>query len=228
MLMLKGFLCFHLVFICALVFSAQVYSTKTHAGNSAKDIVDIINKNRTSLKLPPLYDNPGLGCIALQYAKQCNDNCTSNNSVTCHPLEDDFTQIFAPDCGVELPTFQEISGHIIGCWSKYLEPADAFSEVLIRDNRSLTLLQNKTHTEVGVGVVSSRTGHFFWCVLFSNAEIQSSFVLEDRGVGIMQKEGCFSGTNITCSEANRRTIGIMFSSFLVIFTSFFLFWLLQL
>ncbi|KAL9234335.1 hypothetical protein vseg_009218 [Gypsophila vaccaria] len=227
MLLLKCFLCFHLVLVFVLVvFSSHVYSHKAH-GNAAKDIVDIINKNRTSLKLPALYDSPGLGCIALQYATECNDNCTSNNSVNCHPLEDDFTQIFAPDCGVELPTFQDISGHIIGCWSEYLEPSQAFSEVLIRDNKSLTLLRNKTHTEMGVGVVSSRTGHFFWCVLFSNAEIQSSFLLEDRGVGIKQKQGCFSGTNTTCNEANRRSMGIIFSHFSVIFTSFFLFLLLQ-
>lgn len=174
------------------------------AGNPANDIVDIINKNRTDQKLPHLNDSPGLGCMALQYVELCKGNCTDNNVVNCKPPEDDFTEVFAPNCGVELPTFGTITGHIVGCQKKYLEPPLAFSEVLIKDKKSLSLLTNKSHTEVGVGLVGLHNkGPFFWCVLFSNGNTNSSFVLENRGAGIHQKKGCYSGSNTTCSGGQK-------------------------
>lgn len=188
--------------------------------NPAKDIVDIINKNRTATKLPALYDSSGLGCMALQYAEDCKGNCTSNNTVSCQPSPDDFTEVYAPDCGVELPTVSTISSKLVGCWSnKHLAPSEAFSQVLVRDKRSLSILRNRTHTEVGVGVASAHKGHFFWCVLFSSAQTNSSFILEDHGLGIKQKQGCFSGTNITCNAASRVDNGLLFGSFLGFFTS---------
>ncbi|XP_057532338.1 uncharacterized protein LOC130810338 isoform X1 [Amaranthus tricolor] len=220
-MMLKGFLSFCLVLFCGLLFAVQVYSKKAH-GNPTKDIVYLINKNRTAIKLPAVFDSAGLGCIALQYAEACKDNCTSNNTVSCHPLGDDITEVYAPDCGVELPTISTISGKLVGCSSKYLSPSEAFSHVLARDNKSMSILENITHTEMGVGVASNHKGHLFWCVLFSDGLTNSSFILEDHGQGIKQKMGCFSGTNTTCSEATSIKSGIYIEILLCIFSLIFL------
>ncbi|KAL8129834.1 LOW QUALITY PROTEIN: hypothetical protein V2J09_018989 [Rumex salicifolius] len=198
--MLKNFGC--LLLLSGLLLSAALVSSSKH-GNPANDIVEMINKNRTDLKLRPLSDSPGLGCMALQYATECVSNCTQNNTVNCHPSPNDFTEVFAPNCGVELPTFTTISGHIVGCNSDYLSPSNAYSTVLMRDGKSVSLMKNKTHTEVGVGFVRAHGGRFIWCVLFSNGETNSSFVLDDQGQGIKQRKGCFSGVNSTCSKANK-------------------------
>ncbi|KAJ4825894.1 hypothetical protein Tsubulata_036553 [Turnera subulata] len=150
-------------------------------GNPANDIVDIINSNRTSHKLHRLNDSPGLGCMALQYVELCKGNCTADGVANCKPTEDDFTEVFAPNCGVELPTFGAITGHIVGCQSKYLEPSLAYAHVLVKDNTSLSILRNRSHTEVGVGMVGDHKGAFFWGILFSNGQTNSTFVLEDNG-----------------------------------------------
>ncbi|KAL2892599.1 Plectin [Bienertia sinuspersici] len=217
--MIKAFLFFHLTLFSGLLLPAQICSKKAH-GNAAKDIVDIINKNRTAIKHPALYDSAGLGCMALQYAEECKANCTSNNTVTCRPSEDNFAEVYAPDCGVELPTVSSVSGKIVGCWSKYLTPSEAFSQVLVRDKKSLSLISNKTHTEVGVGVASTHKGHYFWCVLFSSGQTSSSFMLENRGQGIKQKQGCFSGTNTTrsCNGGSSMRSGMFSGSFMGVFT----------
>lgn len=182
-----------------------IFSLFNATGNSANDLVDIINKNRTTQKLPQLSNSPGLGCIALQYAEECMGNCTSNNSVNCQPPEDDFTEVFAPNCGVELPTFGTISGYILGCQHKYLEPSEAFSNALVHDKRTLSLLRNKTHTEVGVGIIKAHkhNGPYLWCVLFSSSQRNTTFVLDDLGEGIKQKKGCYSGNSFPCSRAHR-------------------------
>lgn len=176
---------------------AAVVCSKHH-GNPANDLVDIINKNRTSQKLPQLNDSPGLGCMALQYVELCKGNC-SNNVATCKPPEDDFTEIFAPNCGVELPTFGTITGHIVGCNSKYMEPSLAFSNVLVKDKGAVSLVSNKSHTEVGVGLLGFHKGPVFWCVLFTDGKTNASFVLEGNGKGIKQKKGCFSGSAFPCN-----------------------------
>ncbi|XP_052170683.1 uncharacterized protein LOC127786937 isoform X2 [Diospyros lotus] len=193
---------FEWIILCTLLLAASVCS-KYH-GNPANDLVDMINKNRTDQKFKQLDNSPGLGCMALQYAEECKGNCTSNNTISCEPPEDDFTEVFAPNCGVELPTFGTISGHIVGCQQKYLEPSEAFSRVLFQDKKTLSLLKNKTHTEVGVGLIGTHKG-FYWCVLFSSNRANSSFVLEDLGQGIKQKKGCFSGTSTPCSWGHRIT-----------------------
>ena len=168
--------------------------------------------------------------MALQYVEECKGNCTrNNNTINCRPSEDDFTEVFAPNCGVELPTFGTISGHIVGCQSKYIEPSEAFSQVLIRDKKTLSLLRNKTHTEVGVGMIGNK-GHFFWCVLFSISQTNTTFVLEDRGQGIIQKKGCFSGSTTPCSGGQKNfvffgsnlTMGFIFA-FLLLYLYFNLF-----
>ncbi|XP_030962405.1 uncharacterized protein LOC126723332 [Quercus robur] len=204
--------------LCHLLLAAVVAS-KNH-GNPADDLVEIINKNRTAQKLSTLSDTPGLGCMALQYVELCKKNCTSNNTVECKPSEDDFTEIFAPNCGVELPTIDTITGHIVGCQSKYLEPSLAFSQVLVKNKKSLSLLKNKSHTEVGVGMVGVHKGPFLWCVLFSSGKKNSTFVLEDHGIGIKQKNGCYSGSSIPCNGGQKKSamwINIMFLGFLFVF-----------
>ncbi|GAB4844252.1 hypothetical protein Ancab_037616 [Ancistrocladus abbreviatus] len=207
-----------LVFGVLLLLAAAV-SSKKH-GNPANDIVNVINSNRTALKLPALKNSPGLGCMALQFADECRENCTSNNTLNCQLPEDDFTEVLAPNCGVELPTFSTISGQIVGCQSKYLDPPEAFSHALIQDKKALTVLRNKTHTEVGVGFVGAHKGRFIWCVLFSNGQTNSTFVLEDHGQGITQKKGCFSGTNISCNGAHKMTAAVLsYSSFGVLTTA---------
>ncbi|XP_028117173.1 uncharacterized protein LOC114314852 [Camellia sinensis] len=198
----KQLCCFQWISLFCSLMLAAVASSKQH-GNPANDLVDIINKNRTALRLQQLNNSPGLGCMALQYAEECKGNCTGNNTVNCQPPEDDFTEVFAPNCGVELPTFGTISGHIVGCQHKYLEPSEAFSRVLVQDKKTLSLLENKTHTEVGVGLIGTHKG-FYWCVLFSSSQTNSSFVLEDLGQGIKQKKGCFSGTSTPCSSGQRK------------------------
>ena len=156
--------------------------------------------------------------MALQYVESCKSNCTSNNTVHCKPSEDDFTEIFAPNCGVELPTFGTITGRIVGCQQKYLEPSLAFSHVLVRDKSALSVLQNKSHSEVGVGMVGVHKGPFFWCVLFSSGRTNSTFVLENRGLGIKQRKGCYSGSSLPCSSGHKFSLfpsNVMILSFLV-------------
>ncbi|KAI3407507.1 uncharacterized protein J3R85_020941 [Psidium guajava] len=189
--------------LCHSLLAAALVCSKNH-GNPANDLVEMINKNRTALKLPALNDSPGIGCMALQYIELCKGNCT-NNIPHCKVPEDDFTEIFAPNCGVELPTLGTLTGQIVGCHSKYLEPSLAFSQVLAKDKTSLSLLRNKSHTEVGVGLVGAHKGPFFWCVLFSSDRANSTFVLEDQGVGIKQNKGCFSGSSNPCSGGLKRT-----------------------
>ncbi|KDP28903.1 hypothetical protein JCGZ_14674 [Jatropha curcas] len=204
MMPLKKLCCCELIVLCHLLLAACV-SSKNH-GNPANDIVEMINENRTAHKLPQLNESPGLGCMALQYVELCEGNCTSNNAVNCKPPEDDFTEVFAPNCGVELPTFGTITGHIVGCESKYVDPSQVFSHVLVKDNRTLSLLRNKSHTEVGVGFVGFHKGPFFWCILFSNGKTNSTFVLEDHGKGIKQRKGCYSGSTFPCSSGHKMSL----------------------
>jgi len=193
----------HMLIFIQRFFLLTLLLAVCRTGNPANDLVDIINNNRTAQKLSHLNDSPGLGCMALQYVEFCKDNCTSNNTVNCKPSEDDFTEVFAPNCGVELPTFDILTGHILGCRSKYLEPLLAFSDVLAKDKKSLSLVRNKSHTEVGVGMVGVHKGPFFWCVLFSSGQTNSTFVLENHGLGIKQKKGCYSGSSIPCNGVHK-------------------------
>ncbi|KAI3444845.1 hypothetical protein Pfo_001510 [Paulownia fortunei] len=197
---------FHWICLCSILLLAPFVCSKNH-GNAANDLLEVINKNRTAQKLPKLSDSPGLGCIALQYAEECKGNCSSNNTIHCQPLEDDFTEVFAPNCGVELPTFGTISGYILGCQQKYLQPPEAFSHVLVQDQKALSLLRNRTITEVGVGIIGSHKhkGPYIWCVLFSDSQTNTTFVLEDLGKGIEQKRGCYSGTSMPCSGGHKNS-----------------------
>ncbi|KAL8119384.1 uncharacterized protein LOC141724251 isoform X1 [Apium graveolens] len=221
MKIIKKLWCCELIVFCNLLLAALV-SSKNH-GNPANDLVDIINKNRTAVKLSQLSNNPGLGCMALQYVEQCKGNCSSNNTLTCEPSEDDFTEVFAPNCGVELPTFGTVSGRIFGCQHKYLDPSEAFLHVVAQNNKIVSLLRNKTFTEVGVGLVGAHKhkGPYFWCVLLSNSQRNTTFVLQDLGEGIKQKKGCYSGTSTPCSGSHN--VGVFPNFFTaVLFSVYFL------
>ncbi|XP_074557683.1 uncharacterized protein LOC141813623 [Curcuma longa] len=190
------------IYISSLILLLPVVSAQIQIdnGNPANQIVNLINKNRTATKLPELSNSAGLGCMALQLLLKCAKNCTGNNTLDCRPPEVDITEVYAPNCGVELPTVEDISGHIFGCsWDRQVDIQQAFTGVLVPNNRSLSLLQSKEHNEVGVGYVrEDNQGPFLWCILFSNGSSSSSFVLEG-GKGIEQRTGCFSGANVTCS-----------------------------
>ncbi|XP_039130626.1 uncharacterized protein LOC120267013 [Dioscorea cayenensis subsp. rotundata] len=78
----------HLSLLINLQVSAEVH------GKPANEIVDIINQNRTSNKLPKLYDSAGLGCMALQYISECTvgewvASCSQRASSKC-TIEDVF------------------------------------------------------------------------------------------------------------------------------------------
>eukprot|EP01018_Ginkgo_biloba_P005392 Gb_02176 [translate_table: standard] len=193
----------------ALIAMASV-SAHTH-GNPADELVDLINKNRTAHKSSRLYNNPGLGCMALQYIEAYNGKCDKADSNGKKPPEVDITEVFAPDCGVELPTVGTISGRLLGCQSDYVKPPEAFSKVLIQNTKSLSILYDNNHTEVGAGFSGSDGGGpYFWCVLFGSGEPNFTFALEG-GKALKQRRGCFSGTNTHCSAASRSRQVYLFS-----------------
>lgn len=172
--------------------------------NPADELVGVINQNRTAHKSSTLADNPGLACLALQYIKAYDGNCDDvAGSDAKKPAETAFAETFAPNCGVEVSTLGQISGRLLACQSKYAEPAEAFSNVLFENGKSLSILYNKNHTEVGVGIQGTDGGGpYFWCVLFSSGNPNTSFQLQG-GTAIKQRPGCYSGTNDPCSAATR-------------------------
>ncbi|KAF3446110.1 hypothetical protein FNV43_RR11289 [Rhamnella rubrinervis] len=171
--------------------------------NPADELVAVLNQNRTAHKTSSLYDNQGLACIALQYIKAFQGNCDAVGGTDAKkPKDSAFAETFAPNCGVQVSALSPITGRLLGCQSKYVDASKAFSEILMENEKSLEILYNKNHTEVGAAVSGSDGGSpYFWCVLFSNGKSNSSFVLEG-GVAKITKPGCFSGANDVCSSAN--------------------------
>lgn len=171
--------------------------------NPADQLVAALNNNRTAKKESTLYDNPGLGCIALQYIKAYQGDCGAvGGDDAKKPPDSQFTDTFAPNCGVTASTLSQITGRLVACQSKYVEPSKVFSEILMKDSKSLEILYDKNHTEVGAGVTGTDGGApYFWCVLFSNGTRNSSFTAEG-GEAKITRPGCFSGANDVCSSAN--------------------------
>lgn len=169
--------------------------------NPADQLVEEINKNRTAAKASALYSNQGLACIALQYIKAYGGDCGSVGK-SKKPSESQFSETFAPNCGVRASTLSPITGRFIACQSHYAEPEKAFSEILMKPGKeSLDLIRSKNHTEIGAAVSGSDGGGpYFWCVLLSNGTRNGSFVPEN-GTAIISKPGCFSGANDQCSAA---------------------------
>lgn len=177
--------------------------TERVTDNPADQLVSALINNRTAHKESALYDNPGLACIALQYIKAFQGDCGDVGGKDAKkPADSEFAETFAPTCGVQVSSLNQITGRLLGCQTKYVGPVEAFSEILMKNSKSLEILYNKNHTEVGAAVSGSDGGApYFWCVLFSNGKRNSSFVL-DGGVAKITKPGCFSGANDACSSAN--------------------------
>lgn len=177
--------------------------TEKVTDNPADQLVATLNDNRTAHKESALYDNPGLACIALQYIKAYQGSCGDVGGKDAKkPEESEFAENFAPNCGVQVSTLTQITGRLLGCQTKYVGPAEAFSEILMKNNKSLEILYSKNHTQVGAAVSGSDGGApYFWCVLFSNGKSNSSFVF-DGGVAKISHPGCFSGANDQCSGAH--------------------------
>lgn len=181
--------------------SADVFNRVTN--NPADELVDVINNNRTAHKNSSLYDNPGLACIALQYIKAYGGDCGAVGGANGKkPAETEFAETFAPNCGVEASTLAQITGRLLGCWTKYVSPSVAFSDILMKDVKGLEIVYSSNHTEVGAAVSGSDGGSpYFWCVLFSNGKSNSSFVFSS-GTPTISRPGCFSGANDECSGAS--------------------------
>ncbi|KAH9321106.1 hypothetical protein KI387_015745, partial [Taxus chinensis] len=204
--------------LCISILVVGVASAKS-ADNPADALVDVINNNRTAHGSSSLIDSQGLACMALQYIKAYQGKCDEVGPDGKKPADSAFAEMFAPNCGVEVSTLGPISGRLLACQSKYVKPAEAFSKVLIGNEKSLALLYNKNHTEVGVGVQGTDGGApFFWCVLFSSGNPKTSFKLQG-GTAIKQRPGCFSGTNDPCSSSTRSGhFSILMASILLILT----------
>lgn len=168
--------------------------------NPADELVAAINTNRTASKSSSLYSNPGLACIALQYIKAYQGDCGAvGGSNAKRPSDSEFAETFAPNCAVDAKTLTPITGRLLGCQSKYVQPSVAFSEILMKNGKSVEILQSKNHTEVGAAVSGSDGGGpYFWCVLFSGGKSNASFALEGN-VTKITRPGCFSGANDQCS-----------------------------
>ncbi|XP_050215641.1 uncharacterized protein LOC126666809 [Mercurialis annua] len=202
------FLLLSLLFFSA---SADTHNVIKVTNNPADELLAVLNSNRTAHKGSSLYSNPGLACIALQYIKAYQGDCGAvGGSDAKKPAESEFAETFAPACGVTVSTLTPITGRLLACQSKYVDPAEAFSGILMKNSRSLEILYDKNHTEVGAAVSGSDGGSpFFWCVLFSNGKRNNSFALED-GEAKVTRPGCFSGANDECSGASdwSRPVGL--------------------
>ncbi|KAJ4833611.1 hypothetical protein Tsubulata_022459, partial [Turnera subulata] len=186
-----------------LVAVAYAFDVIRVTNNPADQLVEVLNKNRTAHKASSLYDNQGLACIALQYIKAYQGDCNAVGGPDAKkPADSEFADTFAPNCGVSASSLSQITGRLLGCQSEYLEPAEAFSEILMRNQKGLDILYSKNHTEVGAAVSGSDGGSpYFWCVLFSNGKSNSSFAVEG-GEAKVSRPGCFSGANDECSAAS--------------------------
>uniref|UniRef100_A0ACD5XTR7 Uncharacterized protein n=1 Tax=Avena sativa TaxID=4498 RepID=A0ACD5XTR7_AVESA len=180
--------------------------------NPANALVAAVNANRTAARLPPLSNSKGLGCMALQCISHCATATTSPDScdddagaralAACHPPETDITEVYAANCGVELPTVDLITARLLGC-----STSDADLLLLgLGANANATAVHGKEHTQVGAGLLRPRRhGPYFWCLLFSSGSPASTFRLEAAGKGIAQAHGCFSDPDdtLSCSSAGR-------------------------
>ncbi|PKA47042.1 hypothetical protein AXF42_Ash011716 [Apostasia shenzhenica] len=170
--------------------------------NPADQLVAVINANRTTAKSLALFDNPGLGCIALQYIKAYQGQCSEVGNMK-KPPDSSFADTFAPNCGVQAQTLSPITGRLLGCQSMYINPEEAFSNILVQNSQSIEILHNKNHTQIGAAVTGTDGGSpYFWCVLFSNGMKNVSFVFEN-GEAKPVHPGCFSGNNDECSSGFR-------------------------
>lgn len=202
--MAKAMTMFHLLLTLLFLHAAASVDTQIKVtDNPADKLVAAINENRTAHKVSTLFDNPGLACIALQYIKAYQGDCGAVGGPDGKkPPESQFAEVFAPTCGVKASTLSPITGRFLGCQTKYVHPPEAFSEILIQNQKSLDILYSKNHTQVGAAVTGTDGGSpYFWCVLFSSGKPNSTFAFEG-GVAKITRPGCFSGANDVCSSAH--------------------------
>ncbi|XP_044952329.1 uncharacterized protein LOC123402470 [Hordeum vulgare subsp. vulgare] len=161
--------------------------------NPANSLVALVNADRAAAKLPALPTTKGLGCMALQCIARClalspATACAAHGTLSppCHPPETDITQVYAANCGVELPTVDVITGRVLGC-SQSIDEAGANATATVR---------SREHAQVGAGVDRG----VFWCLLFSSGSPNSTFKLEAAGRGIGQDHGCFSDPDVALSS----------------------------
>ena len=166
--------------------------------NPANALVALVNADRAAAKLPALRTTKGLGCMALQCIARClalspATACAADGTLAppCHPPETDITEVYAANCGVELPTVDVVSGRILGCSSQSSDGVSGDALHMV----NATVVRGREHAQVGAGV--DRGG--FWCLLFSSGSPNSSFQLEAAGRGIAQQHGCFSDPDVTLS-----------------------------
>ncbi|KAL5230432.1 hypothetical protein ABZP36_029208 [Zizania latifolia] len=168
-------------------------------------LVALINSNRTASKATTLADNQGLGCIALQYIKAYEGQC-SQVGENKKPVDSSFADTFAPNCGVQVATLSKITGRLLACQSSYVPPDQAFG-ILVDEAKSLQVLHSKNHTEVSCTVAAAASGTsgggpYFWCVLFSSGKPNASFKVDGGGVPKSVRPGCFSGNDDDCMGAS--------------------------
>ncbi|BAF10554.1 uncharacterized protein [Oryza sativa Japonica Group] len=204
-----------------LLMLEAVSPAKIH-GNPANDLVALVNANRTATKLPHLRTSAGLGCMALQYISDCigiGIGCAGDNTVACQPPEAHITEVYAANCGVELPTVDVITGRLLGCHRQRSDAEAALEAVLSGSGNSTAaraVIRGKEHTQVGAGFDRAhRRGPFFWCLLFSSGSANSTFLLEAAGKGVHQSHGCFSvpdntSLSLSCSSAAAAAVPLLF------------------
>ncbi|WOG81491.1 hypothetical protein DCAR_0100640 [Daucus carota subsp. sativus] len=187
---------------CIVLFYVSVpVSAHKVTDNPADKLVAELNSNRTARKgSSALFNNPGLACIALQYIKAYGGDCDSVGGKNAKkPPDAEIAETFAPNCGVEVSSLAPFTGRLLGCQSKYIQPKQAFSDILVTNDKALEIVHNSNHSEVGAGVSGADGGGpYFWCVLFSNGKGNSSFAFEG-GVAKSTRPGCYSGANDDCS-----------------------------
>lgn len=167
--------------------------------NPADQLVAALNSNRTAHKSSALFANAGLGCTALEYIKAYQGQCDKVGD-GMRPPNSSFVDTFAPNCGVDASTLSPITGRLLVCQSEYVSPDQAFG-LLMHDARSLQILYDKNHTEVGAAVRATDGGApYFWSVLFSSGKSNTSFLFSD-GTPKPNHPGCYSGANDECSAA---------------------------
>jgi hypothetical protein len=169
--------------------------------------VALVNGERAASKLPLLRNSAGLGCMALQYISECMATataaaCNSDDTVAaCQPPEAHVTEVYAANCGVELPTVDIISGRLLGCCDHREDVAASASGNGTRSRRQVMLA--KEHSQVGAALDRhGRHGPFFWCLLFSSGSANSTFLLDAGGKGIHQNHGCFSAAPDDTTSCN--------------------------
>ncbi|KAJ3692851.1 hypothetical protein LUZ60_011946 [Juncus effusus] len=187
-------------FLFSALFCFSAASATDSKNNPADQLVSLINANRTSHKSSSLFDNQGLGCLALEYIKAYAGQCSAVGDMK-KPPDSSFADTFAPNCGVVATSLTPITGRLLGCQTKYATPEQAF-DILVNDGKSLDVVYSKNHTEVGSAVSGTDGGSpYFWCVLFSNGKTNNSFLL-DGGVAKDVRPGCYSGNKSDCTGAS--------------------------